>query len=108
MDDFGVGFSNIGNLRKMPFDAVKIDKSFIDNIESDHKAKAIVKFLIELCQANELEVIAEGVDNKEQVEILKKAKCDTIQGFYYSRPIPKADYEKFLISNPFERREGAH
>ena len=108
MDDFGVGFSNIGNLRKMPFDAVKIDKSFIDNIESDHKAKAIVKFLIELCQANELEVIAEGVDNKEQVEVLKKAKCDTIQGFYYSRPIPKADYEKFLISNPFERREGAH
>ncbi len=106
MDDFGVGFSNIGNLRKMPFDAVKIDKSFIDNIESDKKASAIVKFLIELCQANELEVIAEGVDNKEQVEILKKAKCDTIQGFYYSRPIPKAEYEKFLISNPFERKDG--
>ena len=106
MDDFGVGFSNIGNLRKMPFDAVKIDKSFIDNIESDKKASAIVKFLIELCQANELEVIAEGVDNKDQVEVLKKAKCDTIQGFYYSRPIPKAEYEKFLISNPFERKEG--
>lgn len=105
MDDFGVGFSNIGNLKKIPFDAVKIDKSFIDNIESDQKARAIVKFLIELCQANELEVIAEGVDNKEQVEVLKKAKCNTIQGFYYSKPIPKAEYEKFLLNNPFEKKE---
>ena len=106
MDDFGVGFSNIGNLRKIPFDAVKIDKSFIDDIVTDLKSRAIVKFLIELCQANDLEVIAEGVDEKEQVEILRKFKCDTIQGFYYSQALPYKDYEKFLISNPFEK-EGA-
>ena len=106
MDDFGVGFSNIGNLRKIPFDAVKIDKSFIDDIVTDLKSRAIVKFLIELCQANELEVIAEGVDDKEQVEILKKLKCNTIQGFYYSKALPYKEYEKFLMTNPFERREG--
>lgn len=105
MDDFGVGFSNIGNLRKIPFDAVKIDKSFIDDIVVDAKSRAIVKFLIELCQANEMEVIAEGVDNKEQAEILKKLKCNTIQGFYYSQALPLKDYEKFLISNPFEKKE---
>lgn len=105
MDDFGVGFSNIGNLRKIPFDAVKIDKSFIDDITSDLKSRAIVKFLIELCQANDLEVIAEGVDDKEQVEILKKLKCNTIQGFYYSQALPYKEYEKFLLSNPFERKE---
>ena len=52
-----------------------------------------------------MEVIAEGVDNKEQVEILKKNKCDTIQGFYYSKPLSKADYEKFLADNPFEKKE---
>ena len=105
MDDFGVGFSNIGNLRKIPFDAVKIDKSFIDDITSDLKSRAIVKFLIELCLANDLEVIAEGVDDKDQVEILKKLKCNTIQGFYYSQPLPQKEYEKFLLSNPFERKE---
>ena len=105
MDDFGVGFSNIGNLRKIPFDAVKIDKSFIDDIVIDSKSRAIVKFLIELCQANEMEVIAEGVDNKEQAEILKKFKCNTIQGFYYSKALPIKEYEKFLISNPFEKKE---
>lgn len=108
MDDFGVGFSNIGNLRKIPFDAVKIDKSFIDDIVTDLKSRAIVKFLIELCQANDLEVIAEGVDEKEQVEILKKLKCNTIQGFYYSKALPYKEYEKFLLSNPFERKESSN
>ena len=105
MDDFGVGFSNIGNLRKIPFDAIKIDKSFIDDIATDAKSKAIVKFLIELCLANDLEVIAEGVDDKEQVEVLKKLKCNTIQGFYYSKPLPIKEYEKFLLNNQFERKE---
>ena len=105
MDDFGVGFSNIGNLRKIPFDAVKIDKSFIDDIAKDMKSRDIVKFLIDLCKAIDLEVIAEGVDNKDQVEILRKLKCDTIQGFYYSEALPVKEYEKFLLSNPFERKE---
>ena len=105
MDDFGVGFSNIGNLRKIPFDAVKIDKSFIDDIVTDMKSRDIVKFLIDLCKASDMEVIAEGVDNKDQVDILRKYKCDTIQGFYYSQALPYKEYEKFLLSNPFERKE---
>ena len=105
MDDFGVGFSNVSNLRKIPFDAIKIDKSFIDEISNDVKAREIVRFLINLCKVNEMEVIAEGVDNKEQLEVLRKIKCDTIQGFYYAKPLPKADYEKFLLNNPFEKKE---
>ena len=106
MDDFGIGFSNVGNLKKIPFDAVKIDKSFIDDIATDSKAREIVKFLVGLCKVNGMEVIAEGVDDKEQVEILKKCKCDTIQGFYYSQALSKQDYEKFLQDNPFEKKEG--
>ena len=106
MDDFGVGFSNVGNLRKIPFDAIKIDKSFIDDIVEDVKSREIVRFLINLCKVNELEVIAEGVDNKDQLEVLKKNKCDTIQGFYYSEPLSKVEYEKFLMNNPFEKKEG--
>ena len=106
MDDFGIGFSNVGNLKKIPFDAVKIDKSFIDDIATDSKAREIVKFLIGLCKVNGMEVIAEGVDDKEQVEILRKSKCDTIQGFYYSQALSKQDFEKFLTDNPFEKKEG--
>ena len=105
MDDFGIGFSNVGNLKKIPFDAVKIDKSFIDDIATDSKAREIVKFLIGLCKVNGMEVIAEGVDDKEQVEILRKSKCDTIQGFYYSQALSKQDFEKFLANNPFEKKE---
>ena len=106
MDDFGIGFSNVGNLKKIPFDAVKVDKSFIDDIVTDTKAREIVKFLIALCKTNGMEVIAEGVDNKEQVEILRKFKCDTIQGFFYSQALSKQDFEKFLIDNPFEKKGG--
>ena len=104
MDDFGIGFSNVGNLKKIPFDAVKIDKSFIDDITTDTKSREIVKFLIGLCKVNGMEVIAEGVDDKEQVEILRRNKCDTIQGFYYSQALNKQDYEKFLADNPFEKK----
>ena len=107
MDDFGVGFSNLSNLKKIPFDAVKIDKSFIDNIATDTKAREIVKFLIGMCKVNDMEVIAEGVDSKDQVEILRKSRCDTIQGFYYSKALSKEDYEKFLANNPFEKKEAA-
>lgn len=105
MDDFGIGFSNIGNLKKIPFDAIKIDKSFIDDLVTDIKAQEIVKLLIGLSKVNGMEVIAEGVDNKEQVDILRKIKCDTIQGFYYSRALSSKDYEKFLANNPFEKKE---
>ncbi|HHT66948.1 MAG TPA: EAL domain-containing protein [Erysipelotrichaceae bacterium] len=105
MDDFGIGFSNVGNLKKIPFDAVKIDKSFIDDIVASTKAREIVRFLIGLCKVNDMEVIAEGVDSKEQVEILKKIKCDTIQGFFYSKAIPRKDFDRFLIDNPFEKKE---
>ena len=104
MDDFGIGYSNIGNLRKIPFDAIKIDKSFIDGMASDETAQSIVATIIELCHATGHEAIAEGVDSKVEVELLRKAHCDTIQGFYYSQAIPKETYDKFLLDNPFEGR----
>ena len=104
MDDFGIGYSNIGNLRKIPFDAVKIDKSFIDGIADDDSARAIVATIIELCRVTGHEAIAEGVDSKEQVDILRRIHCDTIQGFYYSQALPKESYDKFLLDNPFEGR----
>lgn len=106
MDDFGIGYSGIDNLRKIPFDAIKIDKSFTDLLVDDEKTRSIIKLLIELGHLNDIEVIIEGVDNQKQIDILKKMKIDTIQGFYYSKPIPLDEYEKFLKDNPFEKKGG--
>lgn len=104
MDDFGIGYSNITNLNKLPIDKVKIDKSFIDNLANDDKTRESVRYLIELCTINGMESIAEGVDDPLQVDILKKIKCDTIQGYYYSKPVPKEEYDRFLQDNAFEKK----
>jgi len=104
MDDFGIGYSNFANLKKMPFDTIKIDKSFIDELCVDNKTREVVKLLVGLCHANGMEAVAEGVDSPEQVEELKRLNCDTIQGYFYSKPISKAALEKFLLDNPFERK----
>lgn len=106
MDDFGSGFSNIAQLNSLPFDAIKIDKSLIDGVNSDSKTKDIVKFLIALCKTNDLEVIAEGVDSKEKITILEKMNCDVIQGYYYAEPMPLNEYLDFLNNNQFEKRGG--
>lgn len=99
MDDFGTGFSNIENLMLLPFDAVKLDRSYIERIVNDSKAFELVKLLILFCKNNKLEVIAEGVDDQEQIDVLSKLGCDTIQGFYYSKPIPKDELDKFILPN---------
>ena len=105
MDDFGIGYSGIDNLRKIPFDAIKVDKSFADLIVDDEKTRGIVNFIVQLGHMNDIEVIIEGVDNEKQVTYLKMMKMDTIQGFYYSRPVPFDQYEAFLRNNPFEKGE---
>ncbi len=106
MDDFGIGYSGIDNLRKIPFDAIKIDKSFTDLILEDDKTRNIVRLIVELGHMSDLEVIIEGVDSAEQVDVLRRMKMDTIQGFYYSKPLPLDRFEAFLKDNPFEKKGG--
>lgn len=105
MDDFGSGFSSLSNLNRMPFDIVKIDKSIIDGIVSDSKSFETVKLIVGLCKANGMKVVAEGVDKEDEVALLKKVKCDMIQGFYYSKPLSADEFDKFLIENNFETKE---
>lgn len=105
LDDFGLGFSNIGSLKTLPVDVIKIDKSFIDEIVFDYRSRQIVETIVKLAKAMSFQVIAEGVGDVKQVEMLKKLKCDSIQGFYYSQPIPLKEYEKFLANNKFEKKE---
>ena len=96
MDDFGVGYSQIDNIRQIPFDAMKIDKSFTDRMLTDVKTASIIKYLVDLAHINDMEAIIEGVETKEQVEALRKLKIDTVQGFYYSKPLPVSEYSELL------------
>jgi EAL domain-containing protein (putative c-di-GMP-specific phosphodiesterase class I) len=103
IDDFGVGYSSLASLKKIPFDNLKIDKSFIDDIEVDKKARDMVSCVIELGHNMGMKVLAEGVQTEHQVDILRKLKLDDIQGYYYSKPMPSFEYENFLVKNPFEK-----
>lgn len=103
MDDFGVGYSQISALNKIPYDAIKIDKSFTDYLIDDEKTRSIVKLLVDLAHTNGMEAIVEGVETKEQLDILRKMHVDTIQGFYYTKAISFDDANALLKSNKFEK-----
>ncbi|MEG1481948.1 sensor domain-containing protein [Clostridium sp.] len=87
LDDFGTGYSSFSYLRELPIDVIKIDKSFIDYIGRDNKSEYIIEKLIDLSHYFNLEVVSEGVEYKAQYEYLKKINCDTIQGYYFYKPL---------------------
>ncbi len=102
IDDFGTGYSSLSYLKKMPFDTMKIDKAFFDDIEVDKKARDVVKAMIDVALALNVYVVAEGIQTKRQVELLSTMGCHAIQGFYYSHSLSREKYEAFLKSNKFE------
>ncbi len=96
LDDFGTGYSSLNYLRQIPVDRLKIDQSYVQNIESDRGDDVIIQAIIAMAKSMNLEVLAEGVESKNQLEFLKKQKCGEVQGFYFSKPISAADCEKIL------------
>ncbi len=98
IDDFGTGYSSLSYLRELPVDELKIDKSFIDDIPYDQDACAIVKSIISLAKTLGYKTVAEGVEKEEQQKYLLENNCDIIQGYYYSKPLPKEEMENFLKS----------
>ena len=96
LDDFGTGYSSFNYIKTLPIDVVKIDRSLLVNIETDIKAKSIVETMIKLCHNLELKVVCEGVEELAQVEILKNINCDYIQGYYFSKPLEKKQFDIFL------------
>lgn len=95
MDDFGSGFSSLASLNTLPFDVVKLDKSLIDYI-GDQGGREIIRHTIELAHFKGMEVVAEGVETIDQLEELRKLDCDTIQGYYFSKPKPCEEFEKYI------------
>lgn len=97
VDDFGSGYSSLATLNMKCFDTLKIDKSLIDYI-GDFSGERLLEHTILLAKELGLCVTAEGVEREEQVDFLKQMKCDSIQGYYYSRPLPKEEFEKLLLT----------
>lgn len=96
MDDFGTGYSSLSQLKNLPIDKLKIDRSFVKNLEQDVKDQALVKTVITLGKNLGMSVVAEGVENRQQQDILLQSGCDLIQGYYRQRPASVAQIELML------------
>ena len=98
LDDFGTGYSSLSYLKKFPIHELKIDRSFLTNVPEINEDNSIVKAIISMAHSLGLNLIAEGVEKVEQLDFLKQHNCNIIQGFYYSKPLNKADFTEFLTS----------
>lgn len=96
IDDFGTGYSSLSYLPRFPIDTLKIDQSFVRNLMSVKGDAAIIKAIITMAKTLQLDIIAEGVEDEKQLDFLKQEKCDIIQGFYLSKPIPFPELVQFL------------
>lgn len=97
LDDFGTGFSSLSYLKGLPIDTLKIDKSFVDNIEGDDSSRVIVDSIVGLVNKLGYETVAEGVETEGQFTYLKNIGCDMIQGFLLGKPMPESEIDKLLI-----------
>ena len=98
IDDFGTEYSSLSYLKHLPVDRLKVAMQFIRGIGIDHKDEALAKGIIVLAKSIEMNVIAEGVETKEQLEFLKNHNCDEIQGYYFFKPLAEAEMTKLLIT----------
>ena len=104
VDDFGTGYSSLSYLKKFPIDTLKIDRSFIDEIATSENDVAIVKAIMVLAETMGLNVVAEGIETIEQLKILNDFGCQHIQGYYFSRPLPNAEFVDFVEHQFFDNK----
>lgn len=98
MDDFGTGYSSLSYLKKLPIDVLKIDQSFIRGIPDNNDDMAIIKAIVAMSKALNLEIVAEGVETQQQLDMLTEIGCEKIQGYLIGRPTPASGFEQFLES----------
>jgi EAL domain-containing protein (putative c-di-GMP-specific phosphodiesterase class I) len=96
LDDFGTGYSSLTQLYRLPFDELKIDRSFVSLIDSEPSAQAITLSIVELGARLGMSVVAEGIENEDQQAILAKAHCPIGQGYFISRPLSPAVFDEWL------------
>lgn len=94
LDDFGAKYSNLSFLSAIRFNHLKLDKGLVNNLLTNENARIIVKNILALCQELQMEVVAEGVENREQLEVLKNLECFYIQGYYFNKPLPRPEFDR--------------
>lgn len=96
MDDFGSGYSSLNILLETPFDVIKLDKKFMENMMVSDKGRLILEQVVSMANKLDLGLLAEGVETKEQVELLQSIGCDQVQGYYYAKPMPEEEFFELL------------
>jgi EAL domain-containing protein (putative c-di-GMP-specific phosphodiesterase class I) len=96
IDDFGVGYSSLSQLKKLPFDRLKVDRSFVSDLENDRESQVLVEMIIDLAAKLNLEIIAEGVETEAQKKFLISRGCYSMQGYYYGKPMPAEEFSRYL------------
>lgn len=107
LDDFGTGYSSLNQLKNFPFDILKIDRSFIRDSDNSTQDKALVNAIIAMGKSLNMKIIAEGVENPEQLDMLQRSSCDVIQGFLISKPLPEEDFILFVQEHAGAMRPAA-
>ena len=98
MDDFGAGYSSLNMLANLPIDVLKLDMKFIQDIHTDEKCLRMVQLIMDIAKFLDVPVVAEGVEVEEQYRLLKEMGCQLIQGYYFSKPVPADEFEKFITA----------
>jgi diguanylate cyclase (GGDEF)-like protein/PAS domain S-box-containing protein len=106
MDDFGTGYSSLSYLNRFPFDKIKIDRSFVNDLDRRGKGHAIVKAVVGIGKSLGIKICAEGVETTDQLRFLERAGCNEVQGYYFAKPMPIGNLEAFL-ARPIELCEAA-
>ncbi|TAN66561.1 MAG: GGDEF and EAL domain-containing protein [Methylobacter sp.] len=99
IDDFGTGYSSLSYLKKLPISELKIDQSFVRDIPHDEDDNMITSAIIALAKSLSLEVVAEGVENQQQLDFLRQHDCDTVQGYFFSRPLAPEQFSQFMFKD---------
>jgi len=106
MDDFGTGYSSLAYLRRLPISELKLDKSFIDDLERDASSRALSKAILTICESLDLRVVAEGIEGEQQCDILRRQGYHAGQGYLFSRPLPPAAFPAWLQAHEAAEVEG--
>ena len=99
LDDFGTGYSSLAYLKKFPLNTLKIDKAFVDDIEHSEQGRNMVATIVTIAHNLDLHVVAEGVETNQQLNFLAGLRCEQLQGYLYSKPLPEGDFRKYLLSH---------